>query len=110
MKRSGRNTKKMGEMDKKAARGKYVLVLFVAGREPNSVKAENNLRKICKEHLPGRFEIEIVDVLKDFQSALDSNVFVTPMLILAQPLPEARVAGNLCDEKKVLAALRLTGA
>jgi len=51
---------------------------------------------------------EFVDVLEDFQTALDNNVLVTPCLILVSPLPRVAILGNLGDTEKVLSALRLT--
>ena len=85
----------------------YVLRLFVAGDERNSRRAKANLARICRTHLEGRCEVEVVDVFEDFQAALDERVLVTPSLILAAPLPRATVVGDLSDTDSVLAALRL---
>lgn len=87
----------------------YEMLLFVAGDEPNSRLAKDNLKRICDAHLYGRCRPKVIDVMKDFQSALEHNVLVTPMLILVEPLPQARVFGNLSDSRKVVEALRLTG-
>ena len=87
----------------------YVFRLFVAGNESNSTQARKNLARLCEEHLKGRYEIEIVDVLKDAATALKNNVLVTPTLILIKPHPKVTVFGNLSDTRQVLAALRLIG-
>ncbi len=87
----------------------YVFRVFVAGNESNSTQARRNLTGLCEEHLKGRYEIEIVDVLKDAASALKNNVLVTPTLILIKPFPKVTVLGNLSDTRQVLAALRLIG-
>lgn len=87
----------------------YVLRLFVAGEEPNSKQAKESLKRLCEIYLKDGYRIEIVDVLGDFQSALENNVLVTPTLILVSPPPKATIFGNLRDTEKVLAALRLTG-
>jgi circadian clock protein KaiB len=87
----------------------YVLRLFVAGEEPNSRQAEENLKRLCETYLKDGYRIEIVDVLEDFQSALENNVLVTPTLILVSPPPKVTIFGNLRDTEKVFAALRLTG-
>ena len=92
---------------KKAQRGHYLLRLFMAGNGPNSQKALLNLRSLCEEHLAGRYTIETVDVLHDFQAAVSDNILVTPALILVAPLPRVVVLGNLSDLPKVLAALRV---
>jgi hypothetical protein len=60
--------------------------------------------------LKGRFTIETVDVVKDFQAAVKNNILVTPALILVAPLPRVMVLGDLSDLPKVLAALRLSGS
>ena len=73
-------------------------------------KALANLRSLCQEHLEGRFTIETVDVVQDFQAAVKDNILVTPALILVAPLPRVTVLGNLSDLPKVLAALRLSGS
>ena len=95
---------------KKGQRGHYLLRLYMAGNGPNSQKALANLRGLCQEHLEGRFTIETVDVIQDFQAAVRDNILVTPALILVAPLPRVVVLGNLSDLPVVLAALRVTGA
>ncbi|MFO7693108.1 MAG: circadian clock KaiB family protein [Vicinamibacterales bacterium] len=92
------------------ARDTYVFQLFVAGDEPNSALARGNLVRLCNAHLPGRFEIHTVDVLKNAEAAYKHNVIVTPTLILIRPLPKVTLFGTLRDPGQVLAALRLTGA
>jgi len=84
----------------------YLLRLFVAGNGQNSQKALANLHRLCQEHLEGRYTIETVDVVEDFQAAVRDNILVTPALILVAPLPRVIVLGNLSDQQKVLLALR----
>lgn len=91
------------------ARDTYVFQLFVAGDEPNSALARGNLVRLCDAHLPGRYEIHTVDVLKDAGAAYKHNVIVTPTLILIRPLPRVTLFGTLRDPGQVRAALRLTG-
>ena len=95
---------------KKGKPGHYLLRLYMAGNGSNSQKALANLRSLCQEHLEGRFTIETVDVVQDFQAAVKDNILVTPALILVAPLPRVTVLGNLSDLPKVLAALRLSGS
>jgi circadian clock protein KaiB len=87
----------------------YAFRLFVAGNESNSAQARGNLARLCEEHLKGRFQIDVVDVLKDPAIALKHSVLLTPMLIMLKPPLGVSVLGNLSDTKKVLATLRLTG-
>jgi circadian clock protein KaiB len=61
-------------------------------------------------HLGGRCEFEVIDVKEDFRTALESNVFVTPMLIRVSPPPGVKILGNLSDTDKVLRALEIKDA
>ena len=81
--------------------------LFVAGNEAKSVLARENLRRLCEEHLPGRHEITVIDVLADYRKALEANVLLTPAVRLIEPAPAVTLFGTLADRERVLDALRL---
>jgi len=85
----------------------YILRLFTADNEPNSRQARENLERLQETHLKKDHKKEFIDVLEDFETALENNVLVTPCLILAYPLPKVTIFGNLNDTKRVVAALRL---
>ena len=105
MNRSERKAKTKGT----EAQGEtYILRLFMADNESNSRQALENLERLQETHLKMPHKKEFVDVLEDFQTALENNVLVTPCLILDSPMPKVTVFGNLSDTEKVLAALRLT--
>jgi circadian clock protein KaiB len=97
-----------GGCDAQTRDATYVLRLFVAGEEANSQQALENLTALCEERLDGCFEIDVVDVLVDFQAALDNSVLVTPTLIVVAPPPPVTVVGTLSDTDKLLSALRLS--
>ena len=86
----------------------YILRLFMADNEPNSKQALGNLKRLQETYLKMPHKKEFVDVMDDFQTALENNVLVTPCLILDSPLPKVTVFGNLNDTERVVAALRLT--
>ena len=83
----------------------YVLRLFVAGTTPNSLRAILNVRHICEEHLPGRHELEVIDIYQDTGPLPPGQVVVAPTLVRQSPLPVRRVIGNLSDRNRVLAGL-----
>jgi circadian clock protein KaiB len=85
----------------------YRLHLFVAGNEPNSRRARENLHRICAEHLTGECDLQVTDVLEDFRTALDRGVFITPALLVDAPPPPVTVFGNLSNTARVLEALGL---
>lgn len=76
--------------------------LYIAGEAPNSVQAVANLQTICREHLPERHEIEIVDVVRQPKKALEDGVLLTPTLVRLAPKPVRKIIGNLSDAQMVL--------
>lgn len=85
----------------------YRLVLFVAGNEKNSRLARENLDRICREDLQGRCEVRVVDILEDFNAAIEHNIVLTPALQVIEPPIEEVIVGNLSDADAVRSALRI---
>jgi circadian clock protein KaiB len=81
------------------------LRLYVAGNAPNSLRATANIRAICDEHFASRYELEIIDMLKQPERALLDGIIVTPTLLRLQPLPVQKMIGNLSDTNELLVAL-----
>ena len=81
--------------------------LYVAGDTQNSTQARANLTAICRDHLPGQHEIEIVDVLKEPKRALAEGIFMTPTLVKLGPAPAQKLVGTLSRTETVLLALGL---
>jgi circadian clock protein KaiB len=82
--------------------------LYVAGTGPNSAQALVNLNALCRNYLPERHEIEIVDVLVDPKRALADGVMLTPQLVKLSPAPILNIVGNLSQTQPVLLALGLS--
>ncbi len=83
----------------------YHLVLFVAGREPNSMKALAFLQRLRDEYLPENCRIEVVDVLEDYSAAVADRIMVVPALLVESPPPRRVIMGSLIEEDRVLASL-----
>ena len=81
--------------------------LYVAGDAQNSVDALANLTAICREYLPGRHHIEVLDVFLEPARALTDGIFMTPTLMKLAPAPPRRLIGNLSQTARVLQALGL---
>lgn len=81
--------------------------LYVAGQTSRSARAVANLRRIADEALRGRYELVIIDVLDDPDSAEADRILTTPTLIKEAPTPPRRVTGDLSDREKVLLGLGL---
>lgn len=88
----------------------FKFVLYVANDTQNSVQAVTNLAALCREHLPGRHEIEVVDVFREPKRALADRIFMTPLLICLAPGTVQRILGTLSQTERVLSALGLEPA
>jgi circadian clock protein KaiB len=87
--------------------GTYHLRLYVAGQSPKSVRAVENLRKVCEEHLADRYTIELVDLTENPERARSDEIIAVPTLIRKLPEPIRRIIGDLSDTEKVLIGLQL---
>ena len=85
----------------------YVLRLYVAGQTPKSTLAFTNLKQICEEHLQGRYEIEIIDLLKNPQLARGDQILAVPTLVRRLPEPIKKIIGDLSNTERVLVGLDL---
>jgi len=86
---------------------KYMLRLYVAGQTPKSITAFANLKKLCEEYLPGRYEIEVIDLVENPQLAAGDQIFALPTLVRKLPSPLRRIIGNLSDKEKFLVGMDL---
>lgn len=86
-------------------RAMFKFRLYVAGDALNSAQALANLGELCRERLPDRHEIEVVDVFREPERALADTVFLTPTLVKLAPRPIRRIVGTLSQPQTVLQAL-----
>ena len=85
----------------------YELRLYLAGHSPKSVRAVENLRRACEEHLAGRYRIELVDLLENPQLARGDEIIAVPTLVRKLPQPVRKIIGDLSDTEKLLVGLQL---
>lgn len=85
----------------------YVLRLYVTGLTPRSTQAIAALRALCKEHLPDRHDMEVIDLYEHPEAAKAKQLIAAPTLVRELPLPVRRLIGDLSDEQRVLAGLDL---
>jgi circadian clock protein KaiB len=86
---------------------KWELRLYIAGQTPKSVLALSNITKYCKEHLSGKYSIEVIDLLKNPQLAEGDQIFAIPTLVRKFPEPLRRIIGDLSNKEKVLVGLNI---
>jgi circadian clock protein KaiB len=85
----------------------WVLRLYVAGRTARCEAAERNLRKVCDEHLAGRYFIEVIDLVENPTLAQGDQILAVPTLVRKLPSPVRRIIGDLSNTERVLVGLDL---
>ncbi|MCW2820051.1 MAG: KaiB domain protein [Marmoricola sp.] len=86
---------------------KVLLRLYIAGQAPRSVRAMENLRRVCRDHLPGRYRVEVIDLLENPSLARRDEIVAVPTLVRTLPSPVRKIIGDLSDTERVLAGLQL---
>lgn len=90
-----------------AEQGNYVLRLYVSGMTPNSLRAVENIRRICEEHLEGRFHLEIIDIYQQPIFAKEGQIVAAPTLVKELPPPLRKFIGDMSQTEKLLVGLDL---
>jgi len=86
---------------------RWNLRLYVAGQTPRSLTAFSNLKRLCDQHLAGRYQIEVVDLVKQPQLAQGDQIIAIPTLVRKLPEPIRRVVGDLSNIERVLVGMDL---
>jgi circadian clock protein KaiB len=106
-KRPGRaSTLRAGAAGLKAAQ-RWELRLYVAGQTPRSLAALANLKNICETHLPGKYRIEVIDLLADPARARTDQIVAIPTLIRRFPQPMRKIIGDLSNKQRALVGMEL---
>ncbi len=86
------------------------LRLYIAGQTPKSLIAVANLRSICKEHLHGKYRIEVIDLMRHPQLASGDQILAIPTLVRRLPAPIKKIIGDLSKTERVLVGLDIRAA
>jgi circadian clock protein KaiB len=97
--------KKRNEIARPEAEWK--LRLYVAGQTPKSLTAFANLRRICEEHLAGRYQIEVIDLMRHPELAQTDQIIALPTLVRKLPEPIKRIVGDLSNSERVVLGMNL---
>jgi circadian clock protein KaiB len=87
--------------------GTWDLKLYIAGYTPRAVKALENLKALCEEHLHGLYSIEVVDLLRNPRLARGDQIIAVPTLVRKLPVPVRKIIGDLSNKERVLVGLDL---
>jgi circadian clock protein KaiB len=112
MKKSGNRAGKDAAAAKAAAEPDgpiYVLRLYVTGTTAHSARAIVNIRKICEEHLAGRYDLEVIDLSLQPALAKGEQIIAAPTLVKKLPLPLRRFIGDMSQTERLLVGLDLRG-
>jgi circadian clock protein KaiB len=85
-----------------AGKERYVLRLYVAGMTPKSSQAIKNITQLCKDHLKGRYDLQVIDIYQQPTLACDEQIIAAPTLIKKLPQPLRTFIGNMADKEKIL--------
>ena len=96
-----------GYSQSKVREDRWELRLYVAGQTEKSLAAFANLKKICEEHLAGKYRIEVVDLLQNPQLARGDQILAIPTLVRKLPPPMKKIIGDLSNTERVLVGLNL---
>lgn len=88
----------------------WELRLYVAGMTPTSIRAFENLKKLCEEHLHGAYRIQVVDLLEKPMLARGDQIIAVPTLVRRLPTPVKKIIGDLSNTERVLVGLDLRPA
>ena len=105
--RKSRTSDQAGAQGTDTAAEMVELRLYIAGQTPRSVTAFANLKKLCEEHLPGRYKIEVIDLLVHPQLAAGDQIVAIPTLVRKLPEPLRRIVGDLSNAERALVGLQL---
>lgn len=83
----------------------YQLRLFVTGHTQKSVRAVQNITRLCEQHLSGRYDLQVVDLYQQPELAVQHQLVAAPTLIKMLPLPLRKMIGDMSDSGRVLASL-----
>lgn len=86
---------------------RWILRLYIAGQTAKSIEAFDNLRKLCEEHLKGKYSIKIIDLLKNPKLAKGDQILAIPTLVRRLPPPLKKIIGDLSNTQKVLVGLNI---
>jgi len=103
--RLGPAARRMAEAIDADAKERFVLRLYVSGLSARSRQAIENIRRLCEVHLPGRHELQIIDIYQQPELAKEQQLIAAPTLIKRLPLPLRRLVGDMHDPARVLVML-----
>ena len=92
---------------KKKSKERYLLRLYISGITPRSTTSIERIKRICEDHLEGRYDLEVIDIYQQPLLAKGEQIIAAPTLIRKLPLPLRRIIGDMSNVDRVLVGLDL---
>jgi len=108
--KTAKNGPEMGNKERPFKRPLWELRLYVAGMTPTSIRAFENLKRLCEEHMHGAYKIQVVDLLERPMLARGDQIIAVPTLVRRLPTPVKKIIGDLSNTERVLVGLDLRPA
>ena len=105
---SAHEKKRKGEAEAAGGDEIWELRLYTAGQTPRSLAALANLKRICDEHLHGKYKIEVIDLMANPRLAKEHQIVAIPTVVKKLPSPLRQIIGDLSDRERALVRLQLT--
>jgi circadian clock protein KaiB len=86
----------------------YELKLYVIGKTPNSIRAQNQMQVLLEKAVPGQYTLQVIDILSHQKGAEADDIIATPTVLKIAPPPSNRIIGDLSADEKVLSGLGIT--
>ncbi|MDJ0795891.1 MAG: circadian clock KaiB family protein [Calothrix sp. MO_167.B12] len=86
---------------------KYVMRLYISQKSETSVRAMHNIKQLCEEKLPGRYELEVIDIHQQPERLEEDRIFAIPTLIKELPPPIQKLIGDMTDREQLISSLDL---
>jgi len=104
------DTQAFEELVKQRGKGHYSLRLYITGMTPRSTDAIAAIKNICEEFLPGRYDLEVIDIYEHPEQARAAQIIASPTLLKRLPVPLRRLIGDLSNRERVLIGLDLVAS
>ena len=86
----------------------HSLKLYIASNTVNSHQAMNTLAEICHDDLNDDCQVEIIDILENFEQAENNNIVAIPTLLIeSESFSQRRLIGNLSNRQQVLREIKI---
>jgi circadian clock protein KaiB len=86
---------------------RYMLKLYITGATGRSLRAIENIKAVCEEHLKENYRLEVIDLYQQPELAMSEQIIAAPTLVKEAPLPTRKFIGDLSNTDRILTGLSI---